>query len=364
MERKFKKVISADSHTLEPLDLWWNALGNKFGDRTPRLVEERNGEKGRFFFNGNQLYRMSDSEGDAEARYALEAGYDPEVRVRFQHDAGVEAEVLHPTRLMLMWHHPDAEIVRACSQVYNDWLMEFTSYDRKRLVEAVVIPMGDIDWAMLELERLGKKGARDAAINLEPPKGCPPYRDHVYDRFWTLAQDMGIPLTLHIFSGKPRPHFEGLPPERQGENPENLLRSQHEISWILARDFIFGAVLDRFPRLKIIVAEFEVGWIPFFNWWVDRFQSDYSHRMQMPTLEMKASDYMSTRIWHGFIDDPLVTQAVQFVSTDQLLWGSDFPHLRSLALDTHDRLPGLLEGLSPEDQEKVLYTNAARVWDL
>ena len=33
----YNQLISADSHVMEPPDLWWNALGTKFGDRTPQV---------------------------------------------------------------------------------------------------------------------------------------------------------------------------------------------------------------------------------------------------------------------------------------------------------------------------------------
>ena len=48
----YDKLISADSHVMEPPDLWWNALGSKYGDRTPRLLDEYRGEKGSFFYSG------------------------------------------------------------------------------------------------------------------------------------------------------------------------------------------------------------------------------------------------------------------------------------------------------------------------
>jgi hypothetical protein len=37
---RYQRIISADSHVMEPLDLWWGALGHKFGDRTPRPLNE------------------------------------------------------------------------------------------------------------------------------------------------------------------------------------------------------------------------------------------------------------------------------------------------------------------------------------
>ena len=45
-------VISADSHVLEPGDLWTNALGKRFGDKVPRVVQRFNGYDGTFFYLG------------------------------------------------------------------------------------------------------------------------------------------------------------------------------------------------------------------------------------------------------------------------------------------------------------------------
>ena len=44
-----RMVISADSHVLEPSDLWTRAIGQKYGDALPQMVKELNGEKGNFF---------------------------------------------------------------------------------------------------------------------------------------------------------------------------------------------------------------------------------------------------------------------------------------------------------------------------
>ena len=51
--RHYERIISADSHVMEPYDLWWKPLGQKFGDRTPRLLDEYRGRQGSFFYSGN-----------------------------------------------------------------------------------------------------------------------------------------------------------------------------------------------------------------------------------------------------------------------------------------------------------------------
>src|SRR5215475_50251 len=167
---RYQRIISADSHVMEPLDLWWGALGHKFGDRTPRPMNEYQGRKGTFFYTGDPGWPFSqirtnnpDTEAavlESEEKGLAACGYNPAVRVRFQEEAGIEAEVLNTTRLLAIMRNPDAEIVRACAQVFNDWEVEFASYNPKRLIGVSVIPMHDVDWAVGELERTVKKGLK------------------------------------------------------------------------------------------------------------------------------------------------------------------------------------------------------------
>ena len=57
--RRFQRVISADAHVMEPLDLWWKALGGRFGGRPPRPLHESQGRRGTFFYTGYQGWPVS-----------------------------------------------------------------------------------------------------------------------------------------------------------------------------------------------------------------------------------------------------------------------------------------------------------------
>lgn len=366
MAQKFQTVISADSHTNEPLDLWWNALGNKYGDKTPRVIDEFRGEKGQFFYSGNQVLRIAAANAEMDKMgVSPEVGYVPDVRVKFQEDAGVAAEILNPTRMLGILHHTDPEVKRACCEVYNDWLAEFCSHAPKRLVGTAVVPTDDIEWAVIELEKTAKRGLKGGAmISLEPPEGHPPYRDRVYDQLWGLAEEIGAPLILHTITGRTMSPFNFYDPKEQEEGPGVMLAINYEVMKILANDFIFGTILDRFPRLKLVCCEFEVSWIASFNYRIDQIQEQFQHRMPLATLKMRASDYMRNRIWHGFIDDPYTLEAVPHVGASQLLWGSDFPHIRSIALDAQDRLAEIVAGVSGLEQDQMVGGNASEVWGL
>ncbi len=373
-QQHFKSLISADSHVMEPLDLWWNALGTQFGDRTPRYLNAYRGEQGNFFYTGYQGWPVSwlrDNRPETE-RAALEAaergmeacGYDPEVRVRFQQEAGIQAEVMNPTRLMNVMRNPDIEVLEACASVYNDWLAEFVSHDPKRLVGVSVIPMTHVDWAVQELQRTAKKGMVSTMIPCQAPEGCPPYRDPSYDRFWAAACETDTPITLHILTGRKLDPiaFAYFQTEAEAcDNPALWVDLLNEIQLVLANDFIFGGILDRFPQLKVICSEFEVSWVPGFMARLDQTE-DVAPRLKISKLRMKASDYMRERIWHGFIDDTAADFAIPYVGTSRVLWGSDFPHIRSIGLDADSAVYDLIANLTPDEQAQVVGGNAAEVF--
>ena len=356
------RIISADSHVMEPLDLWTNALGDRFGDATPRLLDEHLGKPGNFFFTGRQVLKIGQTDYEAQKIGFQEAGYIPEVRVKFQEEAGVTAEVMNATFMLLIMQGRYTNVVRAAAAVFNDWLAEFCSHDRERLYGVAMIPMSDVDWAVDELERIARQGHRSAMINLIPPEGCPPYRDGIYDPFWARAEELDIAITLHIITGRvPDPlHLHSR--EEQAESPAMQVALMYEIMGVLANEFIFGRILDRFPRLKLVCSEFEISWIPPFMWRLDQMQHDFGYRLDLPTLEMQASDYMRQRIWHGVIDDPFSADSVAKIGADRVMWGSDFPHVRSIGLDAESRLGDMFDALSAADADKVVHGNATEVF--
>jgi uncharacterized protein len=375
----FANIISADSHVMEPYDLWWKVVGQKFGDRTPRVLDEYQGQKGTFFYSGNrgaptavirELIPTSDAAAKAAEEQGLGAsGYLPEVRVRFQEQAGVKAEVLNPTRMLAILRNPDVQVVQACAQVFNDWEAEFISYDPKRLIGVSVIPMYDVDWAIDELQRTLQKGLVGPLINCQAPVGYPPYRDPAYDRFWAVAAEAGAPITLHILTGRvlsPLGSVDTQTPEERGDNPRRMLELFGEVQEVLANDFIFGGILDRFPNLKVVCSEFELSWIPHFMWRLDELQDPYGFgpRMHLTRLKLKASDYMKTRVYHGLIDDVYGPHMIPLIGVDRVLWGSDFPHIRSIGLEAQAHVTKLLSALPREDQERVAGGNAARVFNI
>jgi predicted TIM-barrel fold metal-dependent hydrolase len=95
---------------------------------------------------------------------------------------------------------------------------------------------------------------------------------------------------------------------------------------------------------------------------IDMVQGVYSNRLQLPKLELKASDYLKTRIWHGLIDDEASVPVISELSVDRVVWGSDFPHTISLGAETASTLTTLFAGIAPADQDRLVAGNAVELF--
>ena len=97
-------------------------------------------------------------------------------------------------------------------------------------------------------------------------------------------------------------------------------------------------------------------------WNLDRLQDPYGFgpRMHLHPLKMKASDYMRTRVYHGLIDDAYGPEMIPLIGADRVLWGSDFPHIRSIGLEAPGACPQAAWCPATEEQAKVVGGSAAR----
>jgi predicted TIM-barrel fold metal-dependent hydrolase len=145
-----------------------------------------------------------------------------------------------------------------------------------------------------------------------------------------------------------------------------MLELLGEVEAVLANDFIFGGILDRFPQLNVVCSEFELSRVPHFMWRIDELQDPYGFGpgMHLPAPKMEASDYMKTRIYHGLIDDAYGPQMIPLIGANRVLWGSDFQHIRSIGLRAQELVHKLFGALPPQDQEQVVGGNAANVFKI
>ena len=357
-------LISADSHVIEPADLWQKALSNKWGDAVPREIQSWQGQDGRFYFTGIEAFKLGELvEGEGELQKKIfRATEDPAIRLECNDEDGIWAEILNATSMLYTMRVENHDLARDCCAVFNDWLSEHCSHDPKRLLGTSMIYMQDVDWAIAELERTAKNGLVQAMINCDARPDWEPYRSPLYDPFWARAQELDIPVVLHIITGNSRDPFT-----LHGEERATATR----VSWgvlgeaapVLSNEFIWGGVLDRFPNLKLVLSEFEVSWLIYWMFRVEQRQESLDGALGLKGPEKPIREYMDN-VFHGTVDDPFIDRALGIVDPRTLLWGSDFPHPRCTYPNSEQVVKKAFGKLSAEIVEDITFYNAARLYDI
>ena len=369
------RVISADSHMMEPAELWTQRLDGKFSDRAPHVV--RTGHGYLFTAPGVQpfpvaggfgLGRGGKELGEHFRNHGYEAarpsGWDPAERLKDQDLDGIEAEVLYTTLGMSLFGLADAELQRACFRVYNDWLAEFCAYDRRRLHGVALVSLADIGAGREELERCFRAGLKGGMIYGAAPAQRS-YLSPEYDPFWAAAQDLEMPLSLHVFTRgnqDPQPRAEGPGVSEYIKFSRAYVRGIHEIQDSLA-DIIQSGVLERFPRLKIVSAENDTGWLAHFMYRLDHvFEKfgTFSHEAQ--PLKMRPSDYVRRQLWATFQDDHTGPALYQIFGENNFMWASDFPHTDSTWPHSLAVIDASFQGVPEHVTRKIVFDNANELY--
>ncbi|MGH7964884.1 MAG: amidohydrolase family protein [Candidatus Binatia bacterium] len=364
-------IIDADAHMCEPPDLWVERIDRRFRERAPRIVKDPNGKKGSFFvcenlpplrmsgvFAAGKTFDKAFMEAGMES--ALPGGWDPAARLKDMEADGVDAAVLYTTCGFVLFWLEDAAFQEACFRVYNDWLAEFCSYNPKRLAGLGMISLFDVERGRKELERCKQLGLKGAMIWAAPPEGQP-YSSSVYDSFWATAQELEMPLSLHLVTGRSKEsrHDEADIVEfyvRMIIRPNEVQRSFLTL--------IFSGVLERFPRLKIISAEADIAWVPYLLQRADKYFRRFKQGYGV-TLSLKPTEYFQRQMYATFIDDPLGLKIYSQVGTaDNFMWSTDYPHQASTFPHTQEVLARQFQGVPEEDKHKIVRENAAKLYGL
>ncbi|MBI3327711.1 MAG: amidohydrolase [Nitrospinae bacterium] len=367
-------LISSDSHVYEPQDLWTARIAAKFKDRAPRIIQQADGDwwycdgrkvagtgagsqTGRRFEHPDELSRTDRFE------HVRRGGYIPEERIKDMDLDGVAAEVVYPTIGFLLYNMVrDSQLLSVAFRAYNDWLAEFCHAYPGRLKGVALINLDDIQEGVEDLTRARKLGLVGALIPAYPWIDRP-YSGSEYDPFWAAAQDLGMPLGMHIATYRPGPdQLQGFQ-DVDRLSPAFLANADHWVRMSLA-DMIFAGVFERYPTLMVGTVEQELSWIPHFLDRIDytytqRARRAYWHRFKGDELP---SDFFHRNVFCSFQEDALGIRDRYVIGIDHLMWGSDYPHQESTWPKSRQILETILQGVPEEEKVKIAGGNVARVY--
>ena len=350
-------VNSADSHVVEPLDLWQERLPARLRDRAPRRIEQ----DGRWVFlvEGMAPKKMGspsdDESGDADgAGHFRAGGFDPDLRVGDLDEDGVWGEVLYPTIALFGFLIPDPELRWACARAYNDWLAETFASASKRFAGAAMIPVHEVATAVDEIERVAGLGLRSVMLPMHPPPDRP-YNLDVYDPIWAAAQDHGFPVSFHVGTGA-SPWTERGPGGAVINYVEVGLGAQRNLAYLAA-----SGVLERFPQLHVVMVECGAGWLA---WVLERMDEAFEEHASWvkPKLAAKPSDYVRRQGHVTFGNDASGVHNRHFTGVEPLLWASDYPHPEGTWPHTRETIARIFADVAPSEQAAIVGGTAASLY--
>jgi predicted TIM-barrel fold metal-dependent hydrolase len=346
-------VNSADSHVVEPLDLWQTRLPAALRDRAPRR-EEVDG-KWVFLVEGLPPRKMGGpaTEGESGMR---PGGYDPDVRIKDLDADGVWGEVLYPTIGLFGFMIPDASLRMACAEVYNTWLAETFAASSSRFAGAALIPIQDIDAAVREVERVASIGLRSVMLPMNAPADAP-YNLDAYDPLWAAAQSHGMPVSFHVGTGA-NPVTERGPGGAVINYVEVGLGAQRTLTYLAS-----SGVLERFPDLHVVMVECGAGWLA---WAMERMDEAYEehHWWVNPKLQAPPSEYVRRQAHVTFGADASAVINRSITGIDPLLWASDYPHPEGTWPETQATLTRLFGDVSDDERDAIVGGTTARLYRL
>ncbi len=287
-------------------------------------------------------------------------GWDGHERLKEMTQDGVSAEILYAGSGSRFLSLVDSEVQEAGCRVYNDWLMEFCSADPTRLIGIPQISLYNIDHAIAELERCKRGGMVGSAIWLVPPSELPFSSSH-YDRYWAASQELDMPVTVHLGTGfgsnQNRDVSRG--PERYRRNVNvKILDFENALF-----DFIFYGILEKYPRLKLVLSEPEVGWAPFVLQMWDYHYHRFQQSDPLP-ISHPPSYYFDRQVYVTFINDHAGTRHFPEWGVDNCMWSSDYPHHPTKWPHSRQLVEEQLGHVPADDLRKILSENAIEVYGL
>jgi predicted TIM-barrel fold metal-dependent hydrolase len=373
--------ISADCH----IDLCWMPPTLFVDEATPAMKERMpfvtDGPDGPYWTCKNGIsFGLKNGVGPAGAKYVpgaharadlmaatnlyedgrkdIRRVSDPELRMQDMKRDGVDAEVIYGI-LGAASKLADHDAANEMYRIYNDWLADFCKTYPDRQLGLACLPYGDIEAAAKEVYRVKELGLR--GIELSCSWDMQPMYHPVWEPLWKAINDVELPLHFHTFPVMPPKLRASLPKEVQRPAIFTIVSGfQMNLINIIAA-IIGGAVLERYPKVRVAFGESGCGWLAYA---LDRMDFEWEDRFHDLGLKMKPSDYWKRQCKATFQFDPIGAKLVDDIGVETLMWGSDYPHGDGVWPDSDKYIKEQFAHLPADSVRKITCENAATFYGL
>jgi predicted TIM-barrel fold metal-dependent hydrolase len=392
-------IVSCDGHVGGPVKAYGDYLDPKYRYLLPELVEaERVMAESLELFGLNNPQRLSvmDKRGRIQAG-GYDSGWNVAQRMKELDAEGVAAELIYPgtgecmTPFFYYFNKPYPDDVRMAGiRAYHRWLADMIEPAKGRMIgTALSAPYSDVEGAIEEVKFCAERGFRAAFVPGQFDPGAPPLFDKCHEPFWAACNDLGLVLTIHAGWGVKQGVFTSLIEEASRlmkamkaaggdgsgfmsqlmnvmskmnvENPDSIMFldvGQRQAFWRM----IFGGVFDRYPKLKLVIAECRADWLPALKL---RMDERFMAAGKRPNLKRKPSEYFGENIFVSPSSPrPREVQMRGEIGIGTFLFGSDFPHPEGTWPNTLEWLRAVFCKVPENELRAILGENAMRVYGL
>ena len=378
-------ILDADSHVNEPPTLWTERLPAKFQQRAPRV--EKRGEGEIWVFDDGKAHwpvgltavagiSVFDWKPMGAVTYASmrPGSFDTKARLVDMDTDGIYAQVLYPSVTLTgaKIYSEDRELQTACVRAYNEWLLEFCRDSGGRLIPLAIIPTtGEAD-AVAELEWALANGHRGAILSSFPNGGFDPLPSD--DRFFEIAAQNDFPLSVHIGSFMRR---QAQPKGSPATGSTGAEWTGLQFCGAAARskaggdtlpvvcDLLFSGIFHRQPKLKLVLVEANIGWIPTLLEQADDMYSRY--RFYTGAVEQQPempSQLFRRNFWASFMIDTVGMDLRHRLNVDHMMWSTDYPHSGTDWPNSRVTLERNFKGLPADQVKKMIHDNCRDLYGL
>ena len=303
--------------------------------------------------------------------------WDSDQRWREQEADGVVAEVVFPNTVppffpsfVLFAGPPKPEDYAhrlAGIRAHNRWLVDFVAQCPERRAGIGQVFLNDVDDALADAQWIIDHDLRGGVLlpNVGPEIGyVKPLYDPGYDPLWKLLEDNEVPVNIHGGTGVPD----------YGPYPFSMLLYINEAAFFSQRPLthlILGGVLERFPKLKLVITETGCHWVPGLLDRMDKVirqirdtgaTGEIRYR-EGNKLRQDATDYFRQNVWMGVSQPgPSDAAVIDVIGRDRFMWGNDYPHDEGTFPFTREHLRQVFPGVGEGDMRKILAENAASLY--
>jgi len=384
------KLISADSHVNEP-PAAWERVQKEYRERAPRVVKDPPDRPrgiwliidgippiGLSHYSKGQVVGKDKGISEVEQEKHFETigfneqfryedypgGWEPVARLKDQDTDGIEAEILFSSAVRQLYSIVDEPFQRAIFRSYNDWLHEFCSYQPKRLIGLATLSILEIKHTVADILHYAKLGFRGVQIPTRIKDSG--YYESKYEPMWAALEETGMIVNVHTSAtqGVARTHYEGpreIEPKKQSLGFANKQAPAQQF----LGNLILSGVFDRYPKLKVVCAEFDVGWVANLvqqvDYWFGRASTFDAERN---INKLPPSEYFKKNAFFTYQDDRAGVLTTSVYGTDNFLWASDFPHGVTTWPFSKETVDRNCEGIDPVIKKKINRENTAKLYGL